>query len=1736
MEVTDAAGRVSSACDDIVLDLTGAPGTVAIARASGNFSTDADAALSTTFRSADPTIASVAFAQAPLDCASVAAASFVALAVNTDLVRDVNVAGGEGTRAVTGCFKSQSGLLTSTTDTVFVDPIDPPLAQPLAPGPVSSSGNGTLVSTRTPTFQWGAVNGASSFTVLVRRVSDGVNVLTQAGLTGLSFAPAAGQALPEVPLEWIVVAVKPSGRSSAVSFVGAARLTPDATLPTAPSALTVAVHAPGRALVTTPAPCTATKPCVNDPFPTLSFTPGTDAGTGVSQIVELTLNGDFTSPLLTLTRVNGAAFDIPNGLEDGSYRWRVRAVDGAGNQTISATSDFLVDRTPPLPPTIVPPPDPVSQTVTSPLVINWSNELSSGALTYKFDITTDVLGFGAPLTPPSTVTAATSVDVTGRLVNGAGVRHIVRVASIDALGNQSAFTTATFIHDSAAPCATSSSVAIVGSDPAGDFTDSSVVTVGVTCVGPAGDNPSTMKVACDGVLDNEPKIGFAPTTTCVLNPGQGLRTVVVKIFDAAGNATGNLTDTVTVDTSSPTTPILATADTVTRLVTFPIAIASGSIDANFDHHEFLDGVNNAQFTTFYGSSFNVVFNNTAAQPNQLYNVRVRGVDKAGNASAEAIVKITFDGQAPTTPAILGNDVVHFVNADTFTFTLAVGSDDVSFASYQTAQCAGTGCTVSAGSFTDNPGNGTFTFTLPQDQATTFAVRGRDKAGNVSGVSTIDVVEDSHNPRPVALQRLPEKSLAGAPFASAKVLGPYVDVFFARTETNITPPGIDPNFDHFEVRAETAAFQGFVPMCDVPTPSCPVPFITDGGQTVDQSKLLIKLNNTIVGFRVPVVKNQSNTITLRSVDKAGNVSIETTTSTTEIGVQTVTTDGHASFAPFIFGDKIAFIDAIAGNVLRVKELGNDQLWGTADDGNTAIDSGVNTEGAQFNFQSTRAIAMGPNLVFWDKVVGGVNRVQMMASGNDGSFAGAADNSAIQNASSDGGGVVVDESKAQGEPSFWRDRLAWRQSTAATETDVMVRQAGANGIFGDGDDVFAKIGAPLSHRLFPVVSGDNLAFLLCADKNPASCPGAVPLQLVVVNSGVDRVFGTGDDVTTTLTQATEITAMRPELYTPGTTGRAACRNVVAYGGIGGHRGIQVIATEPDGTFTANDTPVGISQFDGFSGALRSFSLYDTIATSNDQNSGPSTEIDFAGPDGCFTRSADNLAFDGGVAGDVGAVGWNSLVVEVQQPQLHLAYVEYGAERAVWPRPEGTPDFALNLESDRQGFATGSGAYDFTTRTMRTPTLGTGAFNKDVLFERYWAYAADGSGASPTLEDLFVRDRGVDEIMGSADDVERRVTTAHRMFENRDQRAPFGRTFDVDENAVAFAAQRSADTQIIPVVRSAGVDGVLGTGDDCEIETNAAPDPNGYTQVHLARGRIGFQACADPGCFLTFGPVFVREVATGSDPCTGAALPVTTVSAGATLPHLDGERVAFIDASRPAIVDAGLDHRFASQSDNVLTRLFVPNGNNIAQALAISGDRVVWIDQRTGVDRVVVGDLGDLSERVLTRSAEADSTVTIDGDVLTYGSHVPGSFATDSAALYYFGVQPDLPNDFVNNGPTRLRCPTDDIYEENDSQVTATPINSGAAVNAIVCKNDPDRYAVNAGAGCSVHAHAHFVNADGDVDMDVLQPDNTVLTSSAGVQNDERIDVATGGVAGLWQVQVRGFNGAENTYDLTVNVTCP
>jgi len=163
-----------------------------------------------------------------------------------------------------------------------------------------------------------------------------------------------------------------------------------------------------------------------------------------------------------------------------------------------------------------------------------------------------------------------------------------------------------------------------------------------------------------------------------------------------------------------------------------------------------------------------------------YQVRVQAVDAAGNLGdfSQLSRPIFVDMTSPTTPSIRIREPRvlpgNLVDADSILVELVVPSEDDLFLGYQLLggqYATWTGTTETT----------TFRFNLIQDRVNILSVRGSDKAGNVSGTATIQVIEDSTPPTPPIV-----RSTRLATRENSVVV-------------ELVAPSVDPFFDGYELR-------------------------------------------------------------------------------------------------------------------------------------------------------------------------------------------------------------------------------------------------------------------------------------------------------------------------------------------------------------------------------------------------------------------------------------------------------------------------------------------------------------------------------------------------------------------------------------------------------------------------------------------------------------------------------------------------------------------------------------------------------------------------------------------------------------------------------------------------------------------------------------------------------------------------------------------------------------------------
>lgn len=211
----------------------------------------------------------------------------------------------------------------------------------------------------------------------------------------------------------------------------------------------------------------------------------------------------------------------------------------------------------------------------------------------------------------------------------------------DNAGNQSAVATDTVIYDAAVPVAPSALNVneTPGADP--DFVNQ--ITATLTWTASTSTDVALYEVRIDGVIYEAPLTSF---TTSALADGD--HTWNVRAVDRADRSSGwavTPSDLVfTVDTAAPSAPrFTPITDTIVDAASIALSLAVTSTDPGNHFKEYQTRTTSSPSWTGQGSNTSYTL---TLQSNAVNVLRVRAVDRAGNASDEDFVVITEDSNRP----------------------------------------------------------------------------------------------------------------------------------------------------------------------------------------------------------------------------------------------------------------------------------------------------------------------------------------------------------------------------------------------------------------------------------------------------------------------------------------------------------------------------------------------------------------------------------------------------------------------------------------------------------------------------------------------------------------------------------------------------------------------------------------------------------------------------------------------------------------------------------------------------------------------------------------------------------------------------------------------------------------------------------------------------------------------------------------------------------------------------------
>jgi hypothetical protein len=113
------------------------------------------------------------------------------------------------------------------------------------------------------------------------------------------------------------------------------------------------------------------------------------------------------------------------------------------------------------------------------------------------------------------------------------------------------------------------------------------------------------------------------------------------------------------------------------------------------------------------------------------------------------------------------------------------------------------------------------------------------------------------------------------------------------------------------------------------------------------------------------------------------------------------------------------------------------------------------------------------------------------------------------------------------------------------------------------------------------------------------------------------------------------------------------------------------------------------------------------------------------------------------------------------------------------------------------------------------------------------------------------------------------------------------------------------------------------------------------------------------------------------------------------------------------------------------------------------------------------------------------------------------------------------------------SDDAGEPDDSPEDASDTPLPASLSGVICRNDPDFYAILGERRCELTADLAFPLDGGNIDL-ILYRDGVGIASSVSSSGTEQL-VWTADETDTWVIGVEGRTNAENTYTLAVSANC-
>jgi hypothetical protein len=418
--------------------------------------------------------------------------------------------------------------------------------------------------------------------------------------------------------------------------------------------------------------------------------------------VEYGLTASYgSSTTLDPTPVTAHSIALTGLAPNTTYNYRVRSIDAAGNETISANSTF---KTAVAPDTTVP-------------TVTWAgpaaNSVLAGTVTLSATASDNVAIGGVQFlvdgNPLGSEDTASPYSVSWNTTTATSGTHTLQARARDTSGNTTTTPAISVAVDNVAPTGT---VVINNNATA---TNNATVTLVLSASDSQG-SATQMRFSNNGTTYSTAE-AYATMKTWTLASGDGTKTVYAQFQDAAGNWSSAATDTIVLDTTAPSISAITTTIVTTSSVTVTWTTNEPST-SQVDYGPTTAYGTTTTLDTALVTSHSVTLNGLTA--NATYNLRVHSSDSLGTEGASANTTFIIDTNAPSIPSSL---TATAVSSSQINLSWTASTDNVAVTGYQVFRDGNLIATVASTSYS-NTG-------LVAGTNYVYTVKAVDAAGNVS---------------------------------------------------------------------------------------------------------------------------------------------------------------------------------------------------------------------------------------------------------------------------------------------------------------------------------------------------------------------------------------------------------------------------------------------------------------------------------------------------------------------------------------------------------------------------------------------------------------------------------------------------------------------------------------------------------------------------------------------------------------------------------------------------------------------------------------------------------------------------------------------------------------------------------------------------------------------------------------------------------------------------------------------